>query len=370
MAKRILFLLHGVGQRAPAGAANPAAAAAAGWSKGTVDLLVSLAKRYDPAADVSLTPGPDGVRIVPLSYCEIIIRELQLWDEAGSSDVAKAFDAKFPHLGPGRISQLSGVSKTDAPYFWNGPVDVLFYRLFLDRDIRTHVREQIAQALTANAVGSLPPCSFICHSLGTSVLHDTLAELLGAPDVFGGFANMDIQLYASVANVSKVLQSVANPHGSQVRPIGSQGDGRTPAMVRQFLNVHHVADPVAHIGMFRPMWDSATSLYRDVETTELKYVDVHGLVHYLEHPRVHIPILRAACGITIDQAAEAKALKDYARVKGDQCPAELDALFKSMTKLKKAWDERGDATGPVDVAVTMAGAFKSFDKARKACLGQ
>jgi hypothetical protein len=43
--------------------------------------------------------------------------------------------------------------------------------------------------------------------MGTAVLHDTLAETLASPEQFGSFANMDIQLYMSIANVSKVLRS-------------------------------------------------------------------------------------------------------------------------------------------------------------------
>ncbi|MEP7344019.1 MAG: hypothetical protein ABI877_02070 [Gemmatimonadaceae bacterium] len=367
MARRILFLLHGVGQRAPDDATDKLAAVATGWSKGTVDLLGKLTKKYDSKSDVSLKPGPDGVRIVPLSYGEIILRELMSWDDFGSKDVAKAFDKRFPQMGPGRIGQLQGISRTDAPLFWTGAVDVLFYRLFFDRDIRAHLREQIAQALVSEGAGALPPCSFICHSLGTSVLHDTLAELLVAPEQFGGFANMDIQLYASISNVSKVLQSVANPHGSAVRPIGAAGDARVAAFVRQFLNVHHIADPIAHIGMFRPSWDPAQAFYRDVQIDQPKFVDVHGLVHYLEHPQVHIPILRAACGITIDAATEKKALQDFAKVKGDPCPEALNVLLADAKKVNTAWDNRGDATGPVEFAVAMVDAFKAFERARTAC---
>jgi hypothetical protein len=370
MARRILFLLHGVGQRGPDDATDKPAAAAAAWSTAVVDLLSTLARQYDPNADVSLKPGPDGVRIVPLSYCEIIIRELIAWDEFGSKDVAAAFDKRFPQLGPGRVSQLAGISKIDAPFFWNGPVDVLFYRLFFDRDIRAHLREQIAQALVSDGAASLPPCSFICHSLGTAVLHDTLAELLTAPEQFGGFANMDIQLYASISNVSKVLQSIANPHSSAVRPIGAPGDARIPAFVRQFLNAHHAADPVAHIGMFRPSWDPAVAFYRDVELDQLKFVDVHGLVPYLKHPQVHIPILRAACGITISAATEKKALRDFAKAKGDPCAEALTALGKDATRVSKAWDDRGDAIGPVEFAVAMVDVFKAIGKARTACFGR
>jgi hypothetical protein len=370
MARRILFLLHGVGQRAPDTAADKPAAAAAAWSKAPVELLTKLAKKYDPRSDVSLNPGPDGVRIVPLSYCEVIIRELIAWDDFGSTDIAGAFDQRFPQLGPGRIGQLKGIAKADAPYFWNGPVDVLFYRLFFDRDIRAHLREQIAQAMVSSGAGTLPPCSFISHSLGTSVMHDTLAELLTAPEQFGGFANMDIQLYASVANVSKVLQSVANPHGSAVRPIGAPGDARVSAFVRQFLNVHHIADPVAHIGMFRPSWNPELTFYRDVEIRQPKFVDVHGLVHYLQHPQVHIPILRAACGMTISAAVEKKALLEFDELEGDPCPEALGVLLDSARMIKQAWDDRGDAVGPVEFAMAMVSAVKSIQEARDACNGQ
>src|SRR4051812_16292032 len=166
MARHVLFLLHGVGQRAPAGSTDKPKDAAATWWKDAVDILVNAAKKYDPAIDFGLNPTANGVRIVPLSYCDIIVRELSAWDDFGSSDVAGAFAKRFGSvLGAGRLQQLKGISATDAPFFWGGPVDLLFYRLFFDGDIRTRVREQIAQALVASTVnGVMPTCSFVSHS--------------------------------------------------------------------------------------------------------------------------------------------------------------------------------------------------------------
>lgn len=368
MARHVLFVLHGIGQRPAAGAADGPADVANGWWTSTVDLLMKLAKKYQPDIDCSLNPSPTGIRIVPLSYCDLIVRMLESWDDVGSSDVAAAFDAKFPAFGAGRLSQLKGISKRDSGLFWGGPVDVLLYRLFLDGDIRTHVREQIARNLIGSSVGGqLPTCSFICHSMGTAVLHDTLAELLAAPDQFGGFANMDIHLYASVSNVSKVLQSRFNPHDSPVRPLGAPSDSRFPACVRTFVNAHNTVDPVAHIGMFRPKWDPAVCDYLDVEEARLKWIDVHGLVHYLENPSVHIPILRAACQITIDAATEKKAIKAWVDSKGDDCPEALEALKRKVVKLKADWDAKGDAFGPVEVAVSLTDVWRAFEDARAAC---
>ena len=363
-----MFLVHGIGQRASDGAVDGPADAAASWSKVPVELLMKLARKYQSDIDFSLNPSPTGIRIVPLSYCDIIVRQLEAWDEFGSSDVAGAFSAKFPSMGAGRLGQLKGISKRDSGLFWGGPVDVLLYRLFLDGDIRTHVREQIANGLIGSSVGGvLPTCSFICHSMGTSVLHDTLAELLASPQQFGGFANMDIHLYASIANVSKVLQGRFNPNDSPVRPLGTPSEARLPACVRTFVNAHNTTDPVAHIGMFRPKWDPTVCDYLEVEVAKLKWVDVHGLAHYLENPSVHIPILRAACQITIDAAKEKKAIKTWEDSKGDNCPESLEVLKKKVQKLKADWDDKGDAFGPVEVAVSLVDVWRAIEDARAAC---
>ena len=50
-----------------------------------------------------------------------------------------------------------GISKADAPWFWNGAVDVLLYRAFHDVDVRAHVRAQLTRALFDNAVDGVLP---------------------------------------------------------------------------------------------------------------------------------------------------------------------------------------------------------------------
>ena len=124
---------------------------------------------------------------------------------------------------------------------------------------------------------------------------------------------------------------------------------------------------VAHIGMFRPKWDPNVCDYLDVEVAKLKWVDVHGLVHYLESPSVHIPILRAACQITIDAAKEKKAIKTWEDSKGDNCPESLEVLKKKLQKLKADWDDKGDAFGPVEVAVLLVDVWRAIEDARVAC---
>jgi hypothetical protein len=269
------------------------------------------------------------------------------------------------------LKQLAGISAAEAPYFWNGPVDLLFYRFLLGPDIRAHVRSQIAHALATSGApgGGMPSCSFIGHSMGTAVLHDTLAELLSNATQFGGLASMDVQMYASVANVSRVMRSFADPHRSAVRPNGAVGDPATPAKIGAFVNVHHIADPVPHIGMFDPKWDPTKCFYIDVNVERMKWIDVHGLIHYLENPRVHIPILRTVLAADIDEATEAKAVKAYDARIGDKCPEALSALVDEVAILKKEWDDRGSGVGAVDVVMELVHVYKAFANARTACLG-
>lgn len=366
MPSHVLFLLHGIGQRAPAGAPDQPGAAAERWPKAPVELFVRLARKYAPGVEVSPKPDTDGIRIVPLSYCDLIVRQIADWAEFGSSDVSGAVRQRFASIAP-ILGALQGISEADAPFFWNGPVDLLFYRFFFDQDIRTHVRRQIADALTPSGTGdTMPSCSFICHSMGTSVLHDTLHEMLTDPDTFGGFANMDVHCYASIANVSTVMRSLVDPHASAVRPIGALPGNNVPASVRRFIDVRHSLDPVVLLGLFKPFWPTNKRFYRQITIQQLKWTDVHGLVKYLEHPRVHIPILRVVCGAEIDRPTEERAIADYEAEAGDPCPGALQGLRERVGLLHQAWEMRG-AHSPVDFAVALVDAWKAFDRARREC---
>ena len=362
MPSRILFVLHGIGQRAPDGSTNRPTDAASSWSKAPVQLLIDLAKRYKPGVDIGLNPGPNGVKIVPLSYCELIVKQLDEWG-ALSNDVPVMLKDKLPQLGA-EIDALGSVTGEDATAFWNGPVDLFFYRFFMDQAIRTHVRQQIKNALTPDVTG----VGFICHSMGTSVLHDTLAEIFNDPGTFGAMANMNVMLYASIANVSTVMRSIADPHVSAVRPQRSlQTGGQGTARVQAFVNAHHILDPVAHIGLFRPKWNATTSFYMDIDTGPPKWIDVHGLVKYLMNPRVHIPIMRTMINADISVTKANEETTKYDALPGDPCTAALAKLTADVQAVRAAWDARVQKGAPQAIA-TLIPAVKAFQAARAACI--
>jgi hypothetical protein len=366
MARKILFLIHGIGQRAPDDATDKAAAAASAWATPFVESLVSLAKEHAPGVEVGLDAGPSGVKIVPLSYCDLMIQQLDAWDSAGNKKVAAAVARQFPGLPAEYVDALRDISMADAPFFWRAGVDVLLYRVFNDVAIRSHVRQQVTRALFDNAAnGVLPACGFISHGMGTAVLHDVLAEIFANPQEFGGFVNVDIDIYVTLANVSKILEDVANPHRSPVRPFGTTGMGR--ARCRSFVNAHHVADPFAYLGLFAPDWDPAATPYRDVSIDRIKDPNPHSFERYLENPRVWVPLFRALLEQSIGKGDLEALVAEYDATPADACPQALDDLVQAVQVLADAWKNRAGAVGTVQFAVAATQAARLIEETREKC---
>lgn len=368
MARKILFVIHGIGQRAPDDALDKPRAAADGWCPSLMEQFVALAEQHAPDVDIGLNPGTDGIKIVPLSYCDILIEQLERWDSVGNKKVADAVARQFPGLPAELVDVLRGISMADAPFFWQAGVDILLYRVFHDVAIRSHVRAQMTRALFDNAVnGVLPACGFITHSMGTAVMHDVLAELFADPLEFGGFVNMDIDIYVSLANVSKILENIANPQKSPVRPLGAPGVGR--ARCRAFVNAHHESDPVPYLGLFRPDWNPATTPYRDVRIERIKDPNTHSFQRYLENPRVWVPIFRTLLETRISNARMQELIDEYDATPPAACPQALDDLCETVKGIAEAWRQRAGAVGTWQFVVELTKARRLIHEAREQCFG-
>jgi len=368
MARKILFVIHGIAQRAPDDATDKPRVAADGWHIDLIHNFIALAGKHAPGVDIGLNPGLDGVKIVPLSYCDLLIEQLERWDSLGDKNVADAVAKQFPGVPAELVNVLRDISTADAPYFWKGGVDILLYRVFNDAAIRSHVRSQVTRALFDNAVnGVLPSCGFITHSMGTAVMHDVLAEIFANPQEFGGFVNMDIDIYVSLANVSKVLENVANPQKSPVRPFGAPGIGR--ARCRSFVNAHHDSDPVPFLGLFKPDWDTATTPYRDVRIERIKEPNTHSYQRYLENPRVWVPIFRTLLETSISKQQADDLIAEYDATPAAACPQALDDLCQAVKGIAEAWKNRAGAVGTWQFVVELTKARRVIDEARQQCFG-
>ena len=201
---------------------------------------------------------------------------------------------------PGLVSKLTAIESKygDDDFVYTHLLDVFFYTSFLGEKVRLDVAKSFVALLQEFNDRRI---YIVAHSLGTAVIHDTLAKLYrgdfdayeDAPSL-GSLTNR-IQSMWMIANVSKVvnkLSGITDPLTSRVRP---SGDGCT----NKFNNVHHKLDPFTFIDPFEPKddgsWIPADNYlydFLDIETSAIRSWNTHDLSEYIENPRVGVPLLQ------------------------------------------------------------------------------
>ncbi len=302
---RLLFVVHGMGCHDP------------DWCGGIVDTLNSAASRY--AAFAGRTPftrgdaGPDEVKIVQIRYDDVFDAwRASLDANTGALQQAVAAGQVVFPGAEALLGWLNTAPEDDRQFFWSHVVDVLLYRFtFKAGEVRARVMQQIATALTdAMQSGEAVEASVMAHSLGTSVAHDSLA-LLGTTPLDGSTAFMTPRLFKNlfmIANVSRVLQSpTLGVYETIVRPRTAAPDGYVDA----YFNVRHRLDPFPAVAPFAPQaWGNR---YVEIGGLDhLRQFNVHDFGHYLDAPRVHIPIFNNLFGVVVrsDERRAAEAVYD------------------------------------------------------------
>jgi hypothetical protein len=179
----------------------------------------------------------------------------------------------------------------DDEFLFTHVLDVVFYGSVLGEKIRVDVARELAGHIE-DAAGDV---HVVAHSLGTAVVHDTLALLYrpGA-DAADGIPDLDplthrLRSVTMIANVSRLVNRVTrrtDPLRSIVRPTP---DGCTAF----FTNVRHELDPFTWIEPFDPpddgSWippDEYAINYAPIVTTAITEPDTHALGAYVRNPEV------------------------------------------------------------------------------------
>lgn len=299
MSTKSLIVVHGMGKHTEASV-----------KKEVTDALKAIFSRYDtlkqknPLSEIELSVfGYD-------NYFEDYRKAIE---NRGNSDIGTALQAvstKFGGLMPGAALEIAKLDQsiTNDSMFTTHWLDVLLYRFsLLAEPIQLDLATKIAVEVAAKGG---PNVHVLGHSLGTSLLHDTLARLYGPEP-------MDVKLSAirdklscvhMIANVSRLLQSFRKAGASEVRP----GLG----CCTNFIQYRHRLDPIPQIKAFTPtnnegwithkVWENN---YQLVEPSAVTAANVHGLGHYLLDPEVHLPFLRNVMGFR-PRSAERSAAQD------------------------------------------------------------
>ncbi len=224
-----------------------------------------------------------------------------------SADVLEALSAV-----PGIFSEFADLERSLAEdkFFNTHWLDVILYRYsLLSEPIRLELAAKIVESV--KAVGS-SNVHIIGHSLGTALLHDTLAKLYGPEPTDTKLSNTSQRLGGvhQVSNVSRLLQSFRKVGASEVRP--------ATGCCSVFFEYRHKLDPFTKIKPFDPTdngeWishDAWNASYRLIEPSSVTDANVHSLSHYLINPLVHLPLMRFLFGFRPLKAEKDAALTQY-----------------------------------------------------------
>ena len=328
---KLLFLVHGMGS-------NPAH-----WSDSLRDKLDEVASRYSAFAG-GAAKFSQRVTLCEIRYDGVFEEKVQQW-QADAAELDKWSQTAGRPL-PKIVQWLrTTMPREDAKnFFWSTAVDPLLYRGFqLVRDeVRANVMAQIVSCLTTNMAGGAADACVLSHSLGTAVMHDALHQL-GSQPYQGNESfiatRFKFQSFFMLADVCML-----GPHGlldidyfnSVVRPVIA-GNERTYCQF--FFNAWHQFDPFVLSGPFRPTtWGDR---YREIGPLQhFHQANIHGLVHYLDHPAVHVPIINASLGFQAIPVKESQdALANYPLIGSPECSAQIQKLKELAKEFENAGED-------------------------------
>jgi hypothetical protein len=309
VSKHIIFFVAGIGDEAK------------NWS-------VKLRKSFQELFDSYPLP-PGGLPFDELFETEEIFYNdfFDEWRKRVANEAGKALNMFGAEgLPSDTVKKLleAGVAAGGGGFFRTHAFDALQYRFLalVSQSIRDTLQHQIMSRLAESEFGTPVRWSIIAHSLGTSIVHDTLHQMFkpgpGAEEsaLFQPFAVVMLSNVSQLLHNPKVLGDGVDAFGSFVRPNRNPESGAC----RNYLSAANEFDPIARAGDFDPPpnWltpDAQTQRrFRPLKFKAIpKSRNVHGYEEYLAHPAVHVPLFRILSGDPdrISDAQENEAHKAY-----------------------------------------------------------
>jgi hypothetical protein len=313
-----VFLVHGMGSHPP------------GWSEAWQQAFALAAGEFAPYAAGGRALADD-VTFVEVGYDDVFETYRARWHDLASALGDAALPAPLQPVFAALAQQGDG--KVPA-YFWTHLLDVLLWFGL------AQAREAVIAAVAAQLVDGLVTAidagaraHIVAHSLGTSVVHDTLLCLTdpkyasGQLDPEVGGRRWDSLL--TFANVSRLLQATRSPSSrlpaSAFDPLTSRVNTGPNGLLRDFVVARHRLDPFTFVRTFEP--PAAAGLSRFALRRYRDLADIHALETLLANPGVAAVCLRS---ITGDRAFGTDAEIAAAMPRYDQQMPETDAAFATL----------------------------------------
>jgi hypothetical protein len=337
MTKPIVVLIHGMGNHT---APKPTSNERGSFGTECIDTFNTAFQMY-PSLQSSRIE--DSVNFVEIHYNHLFDTFRNEMAENGQKfeDLLKGAGATTP-LGnvPGLVQAVIGfeASLDSDDVFFTHWLDVILYKLYFGEVVRIHVAKKLGDIITKNNTKDI---HILAHSLGTAVIHDTLAKVYrhdyADDDEIADLAPVTHKLASiwQIANISRLANSllkIADPYKSLIKP-GSKGVTST------MMNIHHKLDPFTLLQKFSRLdngnWippNVYSSSYRDIETSDITQINTHSITQYLHDPDVHLYLFKRL-GIRIPPKGQReKASNDYKNMIIDGAVAELKSQFEEVTK--------------------------------------
>ncbi len=326
---KVLFLIHGMGVHGQ------------DWADSVKDKLNEVATRY-----AAFQSGPSlsaRIDLAPITYDSVFADLLTQWND--SADALRQHITAHNIPVADVVTWLEGASESERNFFWTHMVDVLLYRYFTIKttEVRARVLQQITSKLSALMTGGEPvDASVLAHSMGTSVAHDSLSRLgqfpIGDNQAFM-VGNFRFTNFFMLANVSRILETDSLVYQSVVHPLSA---GAQNAYCSRYYNYRHRFDPIPAARAFLPpVWGQ--DYHASENLTHFRDFNIHGFEHYLDHPAVHIPLIKGLFGPLITATEQQQALDQYEDIVTDHpCPQHLHALSEELQELIESIENSSD----------------------------
>ncbi|MBA6340023.1 hypothetical protein H4J59_03265 [Colwellia sp. MB02u-10] len=281
--------------------------------------------------------------------------EIRLKDAAKAGELVKHIGLLQGHgLGEKSAAKLTEffADFDENKIFYTHWMDVVYYGLmFWGEKIRVDLAKKINDLMIERELGNRK-LHIICHSLGTAVLHDTLAKLFRKDaDITSEIPQLDIDRFQidslwTVANVSRllnVLNDIADPNHSIV---SSDNNG----CAKLLFNVRNEFDPFTWFKRYdRPIEHGG----RHIIVKTVRKVNTHDLKEYVKAPAVAEAFFSNVLGIIVTEDEYNQGIAKY---KLTSLNYSYDALNNKFHDLK----EEPSHTGKIELLIDLIKAVDEF----------